>query len=293
MQQHSLRMPCQLTGIGLHSGEAVQLNLLPAPENTGLRVRLSEGDAHTEFPAHHAYASPSPLHTVLHNDSLRVRTVEHLLAALSAMEVDNAVLLCVGGEIPALDGSAADFVLAIARAGRQAQYAPRRMLKVLKPVEVSEGESLAALYPSPYPRYESEIHFAHPAIGQQRYTLRLTPQRFAAEVARARTFGFVAELEALHSQGLALGGSLENAIGLSPEGQVLNPGGLRYPNEFVRHKLLDAVGDLALAGMPLLAHYRGVRASHRLHLTLLRALEAQPQAWRVITPHSPQRIGAA
>jgi UDP-3-O-[3-hydroxymyristoyl] N-acetylglucosamine deacetylase len=266
-----------LEGVGLHSGASVRLRLAPAPAGTGIVfVRTDLGGA--EVPARWDCVTDTRLCTVLERGPARVGTVEHLMAALAGMGVDNARVEVNGPEVPVMDGSSAPFVAAIEAAGRVALAAPRLAVKVLRPVRVAHGDARVRLDPAPAPRYACAIEFAHPAIGAQEVSMDLAPGAFAREVADCRTFGFAAEVEAMRAAGLARGGSLDNAVVLG-EAAVLNPGGLRRADEFARHKLLDAVGDMALAGAPLIAAYAGHKPSHAANNALLRALFAQDDAW--------------
>jgi UDP-3-O-[3-hydroxymyristoyl] N-acetylglucosamine deacetylase len=216
-----------------------------------------------------------------------VSTSEHVLAALRGMGVDNATIEIDGPEVPIMDGSAEAFVAAIDHAGVRSLDAPRRFLKVLKPVRVTQGRSVAEILPNSRGlRLEIDIEFDHPLIGRQRCALDVSPANFRRELARARTFGFMCDVAKLWNQGYALGASFENTLVVS-ETRVLNADGVRYPDEFVRHKALDAVGDLALAGLPLLATYRSVRGGHTLNHAILSALMADPTAWAVVEATAP------
>ena len=283
MQQYTLRAPCHLYGAGLHTGKPAQVTLLPAPPDTGVWFRLFAGGRQVEFPATHASVVRTTLSTCLGRDGLEVCTVEHLLAALAGLEIDNVVIETDGQEIPAMDGSAQPFVARIMEVGRKLQPATRRYLKVLRPIVLEEGEKAAGLYPAPSPAYAFLIDFDNPAINTQSLKVYLTPQTFVAQLAKARTFGFQEELQSLQRNGLALGAGLENAVGLDPEGRVLNPEGLRFGDEFVRHKLLDAIGDLSLAGYPILAEYRGIRSGHLMNTRLLARLAEVPHHWELVT----------
>lgn len=283
MQQYTLRAPCHLYGAGLHTGKPAQVTLLPAPPDTGVWFRLFAGGRQVEFPATHASVVRTTLSTCLGRDGLEVCTVEHLLAALAGLEIDNVVIETDGQEIPAMDGSAQPFVARIMEVGRQVQPAPRRFIKVLAPIQVEQGDKHAALVPSVALAYSFLIEFDNPGIQTQSLKLFLTPQTFAAQLAKARTFGFIEELQNLQRRGLALGAGLENAVGLDPQGAVLNEGGLRYRDEFVRHKILDAIGDLSLAGAPILAEYRGIKSGHHLNHRLLQRMAELPDHWEIVT----------
>jgi UDP-3-O-[3-hydroxymyristoyl] N-acetylglucosamine deacetylase len=220
-------------------------------------------------------------------------TVEHLLAALVGLGVDNVIIEVDGNEVPIFDGSAAHFVEAINAAGLETQAASRRYLKILKPIRVQDGRAMGEL--APYDagfRIEIEIEFDHPLIGRQRYAATLSRDTFERDLARARTFGFMSDVAKLWSAGYALGASLENTICLADD-RILNPTGLRYPDEFVRHKALDAVGDLALAGLPILGRYRSVCGGHKLNAQVVAALAADKSAWTVVEPRQRRPRGHA
>jgi UDP-3-O-[3-hydroxymyristoyl] N-acetylglucosamine deacetylase len=283
MYQSTLRGPCRILGVGLHSGQRTGITLLPAPVNSGIVFRVREGDRQVDIPARSEYVVGTTLSTTLGRDEQQVCTVEHLLASLAGLEIDNAIIVTDGHEIPAMDGSAQPFVTRIMEVGRKVQPTLRRYLRILEPVYVQDGDRFAGLYPAVTPTFIFSIDFDHPAIQTQTFKVSLTPQTFVSELARARTFGFIEDLEALQERGLARGAGVENAVGLSREGQVLNSEGLRYPDEFVRHKILDAIGDLSLAGAPILGEYRGVKSGHQMNSKLLSALGERPECWDFIT----------
>lgn len=298
--QRTLRAPIGCTGVGLHSGRKVALTLRPAPEHSGIVVvRTDAVGGPVAIPARWDHVVDTRRCTVLGHagrPETHVGTVEHILAALAGCGIDNAVIEVDGPEIPVMDGSAAPFVFLIECAGVAAQEAPRRGIEVLRPVRVEEGDAAIALLPDPSPwlGLEMEIEFASAAIRRQSRTVRLAPGVFKTDLARARTFGFVEEIEALREAGLARGGSLANAVVLRGA-TVLNAGGLRFADEFVRHKLLDAVGDLALAGHRLRGRVVARRAGHRLNNLLLRALFADPASHRLVDawPAASVRDGAS
>ena len=283
MHQHTLLAPCHLFGCGLHTGKDSQITLLPAPVDTGIVFRLFNEGRQVEFPARVESITRTVMSTTLGADGLEVCTVEHLLAALAGLQIDNVIIDTRGYEIPAMDGSAQPFVSRIMEVGRKLQPAPRKYLKILEPLEVEEDGKTAGLYPSLAPAYSFLIDFDNPTIQTQSYKVYLTPQTFVAQLAKARTFGFMKDLTTLQNNGLALGAGLENAVALDPEGKILNPEGLRYKDEFVRHKILDAVGDLSLAGHPILGEYRGVKSGHQLNATLLKLLAKRTDCWETIT----------
>jgi UDP-3-O-[3-hydroxymyristoyl] N-acetylglucosamine deacetylase len=281
-RQTTLRDRIAVSGIGIHSGRPVTLTLHPADAGTGvvfIRCGLN-GKPELEIRANARSVTATELATVLGDASgPGVSTIEHIMAALCGLGVDNCVIELDGPEAPIMDGSAAPFVDAIDQVGVAFLTAPRRYTKVLKPVRVAIGDSYGEL--RPYGRgfrVEVEIDFVHPLIGKQALSIEVGPRTFRREVARARTFGFLKDVPHLWSAGYALGASLENTLVVADD-RVLNPEGLRFPDEFVRHKALDAIGDLALAGAPILGAYRSVRGSHKLNHAVLSALITDPTAW--------------
>lgn len=277
--QHTIARKAQFRGVGLHSGAAVRLTILPAPANHGIVFRRSDLDG-ALIPARWDMVTPSRLCTLLENkDGASVSTVEHVMAALAGLGIDNAVVEVNGAEVPILDGSAAPFVAGLLKAGLEPQpEAPLRAIRVLKPVEVRQGEGFARLSPADHLQIHFNIDFADAAIGQQEMQLEMANGAFVRELMDSRTFCRLSDVERMQQSGLALGGTFMNAVVVDGD-RVLSPGGLRHQNEAVRHKMLDAMGDLALAGAPLLARYTGQRAGHAMTNQLLRALFAQPDAW--------------
>ena len=264
-------------GIGLHCGQPVAMTLHPAPPNTGIVFRRT--DAGAEIRANWTSTTESALSTVLSNgEGIQIGTIEHLMAALAGSQIDNAVVELDGPEVPIMDGSAAPFMVMIERAGIVPQDAVRRAFKVLKPVSVSANGASAALLPEDGFSMSFEIDFDNPLIRRQDITLNFEPGTFKAELAPARTFGLLDDWPRLKAAGLARGGSLDNAIVVSGN-RVLNDGGLRFTDEFVRHKLVDALGDLYLAGGPIIGHFRGLRSGHALTRRLVAALFADRDAW--------------
>ena len=286
--QHSLKSAISCVGTGLHSGKRVNLSLSPAPVGTGIVFRRS--DLRIDIAARFDAVTDTRLCTqIAHPDHphATVCTVEHVMAALAATGIDNAVVTLDGPELPVLDGSSAPFVFLIDCAGRAKQAAPRQMIEILRPVRLSLGEATAELRPGGATLdLAMSIDFAAPAIGRQALSLSLTEQGFRSVLAGARTFAMLHEIEAMQAAGLALGGSLENAIVVNGA-CVLNPEGLRAPDEFVRHKMLDAVGDLALAGAPIHGRFIAHRTGHALNNKLLRALFADARNWRTISHEAP------
>ena len=279
--QNTLIRSVTFTGVGLHSGAPVTMTVHPAAEDHGIWFRRTDvvtGDA--QVPAQWDAVVPSRLCTLVANAAgVSVSTIEHIMAALAGSAIHNALIDIDGPEVPILDGSAAPFVSGFLDAGIVAQGAPVRAIRVLKAVEVREGEAVARLEPSDMLEIAFQIDFAEAAIGRQDKVLNMANGAFVRELSDSRTFCRNAEVVAMRERGLALGGTLDNAVVFEGD-KVLSPGGLRYADEPVRHKMLDALGDLALAGGPILGRYTGIRAGHALTNRLLRALFADPTAWR-------------
>jgi UDP-3-O-[3-hydroxymyristoyl] N-acetylglucosamine deacetylase len=283
MRQSTLRRSTTLSGIGVHSGKSVAVTLHPADADSGITfVRTgADGGREHEVPANFRHVSATDLCTVVGVPGASVATVEHLLAAFSALDVDNAIVEIDGAEVPVMDGSAGDFISAVDEAGVAGLDAPLRSLKVIKPIRVENGESYAEFAPHDGRRIEVEIDFDTPLIGRQQYAVDLDSKTFRRDIARARTFGFLAEVEKLWERGFALGASLENAVVIGDD-RIMNPEGLRFGDEFVRHKVLDAIGDLALAGVPILGCYRSFRGGHKLNIMALKALIEDESAWTLV-----------
>lgn len=282
--QQTLQNSVTCHGVGLHSGQTMTLTLHPAPADSGIvfvRTDLAEGE--NEIPALWDRVVDTRLCTVIANDSgASVGTIEHLMAALRGAGINNIRIEINGAEVPIMDGSALPFLAMIDEAGIEIQNAPQKALKILKEVRIeTEDGKIVELRPSDIPVYKGDIEFSHPDIGSQSYNLQLLNGNFRHDVADCRTFGFKSEVEYLRAQGLARGGSLDNAIVLD-DTSILNPGGLRRSDEFIRHKLLDAVGDLYLAGAPILGEYYGRKAGHALNNQILRALFATPGAAEMV-----------
>ncbi len=300
-RQRTLKSAIGCVGIGLHSGLRTTMRLLPAAADNGIAFRRT--DLGIDIPAQFDHVIDTRLSTVLGipggDPAARVGTVEHLMAAFAAFGIDNAVVEIDGPELPAFDGSASSFAFLIECAGRQVQNAPRRVIEVLRPVRVGTADGYAELLPSTGEGLDLSlcIDFAAAAIGRQELALTLNESSFRRELAEARTFAMAGEIAQLQAAGLARGGSLDNAV-VVDDAMVLNPGGLRMKDEFVRHKLTDAVGDLALAGAALKARFRAHRTGHALNNQLLRALFADGANWRLSAPvrmgsSSAQRLPAA
>jgi UDP-3-O-[3-hydroxymyristoyl] N-acetylglucosamine deacetylase len=276
--RHTIAREIAASGTALHAGVTVSMTLSPAPAGQGVVfIRADLGGK--QIPARYDLVTETRLGTVLAQDGASVGVVEHLMAAVAGTGLDDLSVTLDGPEPPILDGDALSYLLLIRKAGLKSQTIPRQAIEVLRPVSVSHKDASASLTPAAATSYEFEIEFSAAAIGRQAFALDFSPATFAELIAPARTFGFVKELEGLHAMGLAKGASLENTLALDDSGLV-NAGLMRFPDEFVRHKILDAIGDMALAGAPLLARFHGVRSGHAVNNALLRALFSDPKAFR-------------
>jgi UDP-3-O-[3-hydroxymyristoyl] N-acetylglucosamine deacetylase len=273
-RERTLASPVSCTGVGLHSGASVRLMLRPAPAGTGIVFARTDLSPVVEIPARPEYVVDTAFATTLGLDGVQVGTVEHLMAALSGMGVDNARVEIDGPEIPVMDGSAAPFIYLIRTAGIAIQRRFKRFLVVRRPLEVREGDKRARIVPSSQLAVSCTIDFNHPLIKDQSLHVELSDRVFYRDIARARTFGFLKDVETLKSRGLARGGSLDNAI-VVDEFSVLNAEGLRFPDEFVRHKILDIIGDLALCRMPVIGHFVSYKSGHSLNQRLVSRLNQQ------------------
>ena len=283
MRQRTLKDSIRATGIGLHGGAKVYMTLRPAPANTGIVFRRLDLAEPVDVPAAALNVTETNLGTTLESGAGKVATVEHLMSALAGLGIDNVLIDLTGAEVPIMDGSAAPFVFLIQSAGIEEQPADKRFIRILRPIEVAEGDKWARLEPYDGFKVNFEIDFDHPVLQKhrQRASLEFSTTSFLKEISRARTFGFLKDVETLRANELALGGSLDNAI-VMDEYRVLNEDGLRFKDEFVRHKVLDAVGDLYLLGSCLIGEFTGFKSGHRLNNLLLRALLEQPEAYEEI-----------
>jgi UDP-3-O-[3-hydroxymyristoyl] N-acetylglucosamine deacetylase len=277
--QRTVRRPISCVGIGLHSGNKVRLSLKPAAAGSGIRFRRTDL-GHHEVPATVQHLAGIQLATGLARNDVAVETVEHLLAALVSMNIDNVLIELNSPEVPIMDGSAAPFVYLIQEAGVKRLSRARKYLKIVRPIAMSRGDKRIGLYPSDHFKVTYSISYDHPLLRHQSRTLRITEDSFVEEVAPARTFTFLKDVEMLRQNGLALGGSLENAIVLGETGVLNNA--LRFEDEFVRHKILDAVGDLALVGYPVIGHLVAHRAGHALHTEFAAKILEETHAWRLV-----------
>src|SRR6202008_499960 len=278
-EQRTLRRQVSCVGIGLHSGNKVNLTLKPAPADFGIRFRRTDLGDH-EVPATVHNLAGIQLATGLARNQVSVETVEHLLAALVSAGIDNVVVELNSPEVPIMDGSAAPFIYLIQEAGVKRLQMPRKYLKIVRPIALSRGDKRIALYPSDHFKVTYSISFDHPLLRHQSRTMRITEDSFVEEIAPARTFGFLKEVEMLRQRGLALGGSLDNAIVLGETGVLNNA--LRFDDEFVRHKILDVIGDLSLVGYPVIGHLVAHRAGHALHTEFAAKILEETNSWRLV-----------
>ncbi|MFO0766473.1 MAG: UDP-3-O-acyl-N-acetylglucosamine deacetylase [Nitrospiraceae bacterium] len=284
--QQTIGSPVTCSGVGLHSGHAVTMTLRPAPPNTGIVFVYRNGSGETLLPAAVSNKVPTELCTAISVNGQQVKTIEHLLAALAGMEIDNAYVEVDAGEVPVLDGSAGPFVRLIRSAGVIQQARRQAYVKIMQPIEVVDGARRVRIEPSSTPRITYSIHYNHPLIQTQSYTFNCSAAAFEQEIAEARTFGFLHEVQALWARGLGKGGTLDNTVVLSEQG-VVNQTGLRFPNEFVRHTVLDLIGDIALLGFPFIGHVIAERSGHAMHTKLVEQILAQRDKWVLLTAENP------
>lgn len=284
LRQRTVKNTIRASGVGLHSGEKIFLSLNPAPVDTGIVFVRTDIEPPVELPAQALLVLDTSMATSLVLGDVRLSTVEHLMSALAGLGIDNARIEVTAGEIPIMDGSAGPFVFLIQAAGIAEQEAPKRFVRIKRRIEVREGDKIAAFEPYAGFKLCFTIDFDHPAFhDDHKYAeVDFSTTAYVKEVSRARTFGFMRDIEYLRSKNLALGGSMDNAIVVGEEG-VMNAEGLRYEDEFVRHKMLDAIGDLYLLGHGIIGEYQGYKSGHGLNNLLLRALLDQPDAWEIVT----------
>ncbi len=284
LKQRTLKTPVRTTGVGLHTGARVDLVLRPAPPETGIVFHRIDGARSVAIPADALHVGDTRLSSTLEHDGARIATVEHIMSAAAGLGIDNLHVDVTGPEIPIMDGSAAPFVFLLQSGGVVEQDAPKRYLKITSPVEVREGDKWARFEPFDGFKLDFTIDFPHPVFGSENrhVVIDFAEHSYVKEVARARTFGFMQDVEAMRAAGLALGGSLQNAIVLD-ETRILNTEGLRYDNEFVKHKVLDAIGDLYLLGHPLIGEFVAYKSGHGLNNALARALLARKDAYSLVT----------
>ncbi len=285
--QRTLSRPVSTTGIGLHSGRRVNLCLRPAEPDTGVVFKRTDRPGAPLIPCDVHHVVDTQLSTTIGVEDVSISTVEHLMSALSGLGVDNVLVEADSPEVPIMDGSSAPFVFLIKSAGLTSQARPRQFYRVMREMEVSEGDKFIKVSPSDQLRVDFTIEFPHPAIRQQRLDFALSERSYEKELSRARTFGFMADIRRLHQMGLALGGSLDNAV-VVDNYRVLNDDGLRFHDEFVRHKVLDFLGDLALIGRPILGAFQAFKSGHQLNNQLFRQLFADSQALQLVVPSQEQ-----
>ncbi|MES2683914.1 MAG: UDP-3-O-acyl-N-acetylglucosamine deacetylase [Pseudomonadota bacterium] len=292
--QHTLKAPIRASGIGLHGGRQVHISMLPAPVDTGIVFRRTDLNPPVEIAASALLVGEATMCSTLIRDGVKVATVEHIMSALFGLSIDNCIIELSSPEIPILDGSAAPFIYLLQSTGVVPQAAPRRFMRITRTVEVKEGDKTARLDPYEGYRLSFGIEFKHPAFktSAQTAVLEFTPSNYVKEVSRARTFGFMRDFEVMRARNLALGASMDNAVALDNY-RVVNPDGLRYDDEFVRHKILDAVGDLYLVGAPLLAAYSAYKSGHALNNQLACAVLKDPTAWEWVTFSDDRAVAPA
>ena len=290
IKQRTLKNVIRATGVGLHTGEKVYLTLRPAAPDTGIVFRRVDLDSPVDIPAKAENVGDTRLSTTLVKDGVRISTVEHLLSAFAGLGIDNAYVDLSAPEVPIMDGSAGPFVFLIQSAGVEEQNVAKRFIRIRRPVEVREGDKIARFEPFHGFKVSFGIDFEHPAMSTEsrQSVIDFSSTSFVKEVSRARTFGFLRDIEMLRENGLALGGSMDNAI-VVDDFRVLNEDGLRYEDEFVKHKILDAIGDLYLLGHSLIGAFSGYKSGHELNNRLLKALIAQPEAWEEVTFEDAER----
>jgi len=288
VRQRTLKNPIRATGVGLHSGRKVYMSLLPAGPDTGIVFRRVDLETPVEIPAQADLVGETAMASTLVKDGVKVATVEHLMSALAGLGIDNAVVELSAAEVPIMDGSAGPFVFLIQSAGIHEQDAPKRFVRIKQPVQVQDGDKIARFEPYDGFRVNFTIEFEHPVFrsSAQQASVDFSSTTFVKEVSRARTFGFMHDVEFLRSRNLALGASLDNVVALD-DYRVLNADGLRYEDEFVRHKILDAIGDLYLCGHSLIGAYTAYKSGHDLNNKLVRALLADTEAWELVSFGDP------
>jgi UDP-3-O-[3-hydroxymyristoyl] N-acetylglucosamine deacetylase len=288
--QQTIRKPVTCSGVGLHTGCLVSVTLAPAPLDTGLVFIRKDVSGSPKIPVSIEHIRPALLSTTVGVDGAQVQTIEHLLAAASGLGIDNLFVELDAPELPALDGSAQSFVRLMLEAGIVSQDRRRSYLKVVRPIEVIDGDKRIAIRPASKSSVTYTIDYAHPLIGRQTYDYDWSRDAFVEDIAPARTFGFLREVEALWEAGLGLGGSLQNTLILSEEG-ILNEDGLRFADEFVRHKILDLMGDMMLLGLPIIGEIEAVRSGHALHARLVARILESRDNWVLVTAQAPGQTG--
>ena len=279
--QSTIRKKVHCSGVGLHSGGSINMTLSPAGPNAGIRFVRKDLGSDRLIPAFMNRVIDSNLATTISEGYSSIATTEHLLAAINGLSIDNITIEVDGPEVPIMDGSSAPFIDLLLEAGIQQQKSYRRLVKITREISFREGDRHISIYPYDGFKVTAEINFKHDAIKRQVYSMTVSPRKFVAEISRARTFGFLKDVKMLQENGLALGASLDNAVGIDRNG-ILNKEGLRYENEFVRHKIIDIIGDMALLGCPVLGHIVAYKSGHSLHLKLMETIAATPEAWEFV-----------
>jgi UDP-3-O-[3-hydroxymyristoyl] N-acetylglucosamine deacetylase len=279
--QNTIKKTVHCSGVGLHSGERINLTLNPAGANTGIRfVRTDLGD-NTRIPAFMNRVVDTTMAMTLSEGDTSIATTEHLLAAINGLSIDNILIEVDGPEVPIMDGSSSPFVDLLLSAGIRQQKSYRRLVKITKEITCRDGDRYISIYPYDGFKVTAEINFNHDSIKRQSYSVSLSSKKFVTEISKARTFGFLEDVEKLQQNGLALGASLENAVGMDENG-ILNEEGLRFNNEFVRHKIVDIIGDMTLLGCPILGHVVAYKSGHSQHLKLMEKIASTPDSWEFV-----------
>jgi len=286
-RQRTLKDEVGCTGIGLHSGKKVRLAIKPAPPDTGIKFIRKDLTGHPVIDAHFENVTDTNLSTTISNNGYKVSTIEHLMAAFFGLGIDNARVELDGPEVPAMDGSSAPFIFLLKSAGIKEQKDPKRFIIIKKTFKLQDGNRSVCIYPSKELKISYTIDFRHPMLRNQKYELSFSGKDFINEISRARTFGFLKDVRILRENGLAKGGSLDNAIVID-DFRIINEDGLRYKDEFVRHKILDFIGDLAILGSPVIGHFEVQKSGHFLNQFMLRELMNGKKYWKMITFKNPE-----
>ncbi|HKJ14242.1 MAG TPA: UDP-3-O-acyl-N-acetylglucosamine deacetylase [Desulfobulbales bacterium] len=279
--QSTIRKAVHISGVGLHSGDRIKMTLSPAGANSGIRFVRKDLDTNNPVPAFMNRVVDTTMATTISEGNASIATTEHLLAAINGLSIDNIIIEVDGPEVPIMDGSSAPFVNLLLDAGIRQQKSYRRLVKITREISFRDSDRHISIYPYDGFKVTAEINFTHDTINRQVYSVAVTPRKFVAEICRARTFGFLEDVKKLQENGLALGASLDNAVGMDQHG-VLNREGLRYDNEFVRHKIVDIIGDMTLLGCPVLGHIVAYKSGHSQHLKLMETIAATPDAWEFV-----------
>ena len=286
-KQRTLRDEIGCTGIGLHSGKKIKMKIRPAPPSTGIRFVRTDLDGHPMVEADYNNVSDTMLATTISSNGCKISTVEHLMAAFFGLGIDNAVVELNGPEVPIMDGSAAPFIFLIKSVGIKEQQKPKRFMVIKKTLKVEDGDHFIRICPSKELKITYMIDFQHPLLRNQKYVLSFSGKDFVREISRARTFGFLKDVQALKENGLAKGGSLDNAIVID-EFRIINEDGLRFKDEFVRHKILDFIGDLSIIGFPVIGHFIVEKSGHFLNQLMLKKLMKSEKKWELLTFETPE-----